>query len=450
MEDEKKSGDWALNTLKDIWKYDKARLLDLGNDFQVLLSQNKPDINEEARATSNFEKLTEGKKRPLKHTLVDATRILPDIAIPLVGAVAGAGLGALGIGFKKAFSERGLKKTGSDVAKKLVRENTNDAAQGLSKSLLKNGGDKDVAAKKWLNNLWENKEAMNRIANKQLSDKELQAVRKALPKEAKSVLQVQNVKIDNMKKLLNSNSELAGLTSKEQWDKITKARNIIDQAVIKGNGDVVAKKGTSPKDFNMAKRLTKENFRAAGHPYRPFQLGQNELVDNLKEIADVGKNANFSRFNVEKAIKGLPVEKQNQLRNALLTSAGIGAGVASGVLLDDKALDAGINDSLKTKFTTDHALEMKPDYWTRGSKPTPMSDFFAGMFNVDFNDPARFNEKDINRFFDFLESNGFVEPGIGNEWTPRQKVSVMREILSDDTMGPMAKAKWAEYKKKGE
>lgn len=50
-QEEKKDGDYALNTAGDILKYDWPRLLDLGNDLQVLISQNKPEIDEERRAS---------------------------------------------------------------------------------------------------------------------------------------------------------------------------------------------------------------------------------------------------------------------------------------------------------------------------------------------------------------------------------------------------------------
>jgi len=80
--------------------------------------------------------------------------------------------------------------------------------------------------------------------------------------------------------------------------------------------------------------------------------------------------------------------------------------------------------------------------------PTPLFDFIASLFNVDFNDPARFNKKDIDTFFDFLEDAGYIEPGIKDKWTPRQKVSVMREILSDKLINKRVKEKWAESKYK--
>ena len=48
-QEEKKDGNYALNTFGDITKYDFTRWLDLGNDLQVLISRNKPEINEERR-----------------------------------------------------------------------------------------------------------------------------------------------------------------------------------------------------------------------------------------------------------------------------------------------------------------------------------------------------------------------------------------------------------------
>jgi ribosomal protein S4 len=93
----KNKGDYALNTFKDIWKYDRARLLDLGNDFQVLLSQKDEDRNEEARARSNFLKLVEDERRPFSHTMTDATRLLPDV----IALLAGAGVKAASKGISK-------------------------------------------------------------------------------------------------------------------------------------------------------------------------------------------------------------------------------------------------------------------------------------------------------------------------------------------------------------
>ena len=127
-QEEKKDGDYALNTFKDIGKYDWPRLLDIGNSIQVGISQNKPEIDEEARAISNFEKLTEDRRRPVSHTLVDATRLLPEVVSLLTGPLFAIA--------KKSGAKEAAKATGSKVAKKIVNENTSDIAQAFNNSKL--------------------------------------------------------------------------------------------------------------------------------------------------------------------------------------------------------------------------------------------------------------------------------------------------------------------------
>ena len=191
MEQEKKDGSYKLNTFKDIWKYDKARLLDLGNDFQVLLSQNKPEVNEEGRALSNFEKLTEDVPRPVSHTLVDASRVLPDI-IALALAPAAKGVG-------KAISKGVTKGATKGVAKKLVSEGTSDAAKAFSKSKFLPRDDKVLAGKKWVRDLLENKDAMERVAGKKLSNKEVEAIRKNINEFVPHKIDKNNAEVDKLK-----------------------------------------------------------------------------------------------------------------------------------------------------------------------------------------------------------------------------------------------------------
>ena len=407
MEEEKKDGDYALNTLKDIWKYDPTRLLDLGNDFQVYVTRNNPELNEEARASSNFEKLTEDRPRPVSHTLVDATRLLPDI----IALAAGPGKVAV----KKAIGKKAAKKTGEKVAKKIVNENTSDIAQAFNNSKLLSRDAKDTAAKKWVRNLYENKEAMNRVAGRNLSEDEIKAVRNELPNAVAEKIKLYNEGVDKYK------------------------------SVEKGVEEIVTlNESTQPTLF----RLAKEELVRAG------KLTKDEmktLLKNIAELPEYDKSASFSHINVDRILKGIPKEKHNAVKDVLpdviegVKSLGTFVPTTIRTL---KAADA-LNDSIKTKLKPNNELEMKPDYYTRGSLPTPVSDFIASMFNVDFNDPARFNKKDIDTFFDFLEDAGYIEPGIKDKWTPRQKVSVMREILSDEAIGERVKEKWAnsEHKK---
>ena len=392
-QEEKKDGDYALNTFKDIRKYDPARLLDLGNFFQVAISQNKPEINEEARASSNFEKLTEDKRRPVSHTLVDATRVLPDI-IALAGP-------ALFKAVVKAAGKKAAKETGEIVAKKIVNENTSDIAQAFNNSKFLKRDDKDVAAKKWVRNLYENKEAMNRVAGKSLSDDEIKAIRNELPNAITKKIEFYNKDVDELKMLV--------------------------------------------QHANLVKRIPKE-LKDAYEPLTDYQW--KKLAKNIAELPEYDRRISVSHLNADRVLQGIPKEKQNIVKDILFEGVkGLGAPVPTAITTL-KAADAGLNKVGKINFQTNKELEIKPDYFARGSMPTPVSDFIASMFNVDFNDPARFNKRDIDAFFDFLEDAGYIEPGIKDKWTPRQKVSVMREILSDETINDLVKNGWAESEQK--
>lgn len=407
-QEKKKDGDYALNTLKDIWKYDPARLLDLGNDFQVLISKNKPEIDEEARAISNFEKLTEDRRRPVSHTLTDATRLLPDII-----ALAGPALLKVGA---KAIGRKAAEETGSKVARKIVGENVSDIAQAFNNSKLLQRDAKDTAAKRWVRNLYENKEAMNRAAGRNLSEDEIKAVRNELPNAVTEKIKKYNADVDKYKSIEKGVEEIVTLNE-----------------------------STQPTLFRLAKeelvgtgKLTKDEMKT--------------LLKNIAELPEYDKSASFSHINVDRILKGIPKEKHNAVKNVVKDVLFEGAkGLGSPLTVADltiKGADAGINKAAKINFQTNKELEMKPDYWTLGSEPTPVSDFIASVFNVDFDDPARFNKKDIDAFFEFLEDIGTIEPGIKDKWTPRQKVSVLRELMSDKEYGSYIKERWANSKHK--
>ena len=404
-QEEKKDGDYALNTFKDIWKYDPTRLLDLGNDFQVLLSQHTPEIDEERRASSNFEKLTEDRPRPISHTLVDATRVLPEVVSLLTGPLFAIA--------KKSAAKETAKATGSKLAKKIVNENVTDIAQAFNNSKLLQRDAKDTAAKRWVRNLYENKEAMNRVAGRNLSEDEIKAVRNELP----------NAVTEKIKKY------------NEGVDKYKPIKKDIEEIVTSSSHSIFR---YEPRDLVISGKLTKDEAET--------------LSKNLAELPAYNKNVSLSHINVDRILKGIPKEKHNIVKDVLLGGVegvkSLGTPIPTAITTL-KAADAGINKAGKINFQTNKELEMKPDYWIRGSLPTPVSDFIASMFNVDFNDPARFNKKDIDTFFDFLEDAGYIEPGIKDKWTPRQKVSVMREILSDKIINESVKEKWAnsEHKK---
>ena len=402
-QEEKKDGNYALSNWKDIWKYDPTRLLDLGNDFQVAISKNKPELNEEARASSNFEKLTEDRPRPVSHTLVDATRLLPDIILLAAPALVKSGA--------KAIAKAVGKGATKGVAKKLVNEGTSDAAKALSKSKFLSRDDKVMAGKKWVRDLLENKDAMERVAGKQLSDKEVEGIRKNIKEFVPHKIDTYNADVDKLKDVFKR------LNIKEKFE--TK-------------DDLVKYLSTNKKSLG----LTDTEYK--------------NLIKNIDVLPDAKiSNAHLPVDRIIEKEKKIPTPIKNIRENIRELAPGK---IRSGLIGADAAMkvgDAAINDVLKPNLQSRPTIEINPNYWTKGSEPTPVSDFIASIFNVDFDDPARFNKKDIDTFFEFLEDAGYIEPGIKDKWTPRQKVSVMRELLSDKIMGQYIKDKWAnsEHKK---
>ena len=397
-QEEKKDGNYALNTWKDIWKYDPTRLLDLGNDFQVAISKNKPELNEEARASSNFEKLTEDRRRPVSHTLVDATRLLPDIILLAAPALVKSGA--------KAITKAVGKGVTKGVAKKLVNEGTSDAAKALSKSKFLSRDDKVMAGKKWVRDLLENKDAMERVAGKQLSDKEVEGIRKNIKEFVPHKIDTYNADVDKLKDVFKR------LNIKEKFD--TKE-------------DLVKYLSTNKKSLG----LTDTEYK--------------NLIKNIDVLPDAKiSNAHLPVDRIIEKEKKIstPLENIRELAPGKIHSGLIGADATM------KVGNAAINDVLRPKLQSRPTIEINPNYWTKGSEPTPVSDFIASIFNVDFDDPARFNKKDIDTFFEFLEDAKYIEPGIKDKWTPRQKVSVMREILSDKTINERVKEKWADSEHK--
>ena len=404
QEEEKKDGNYALNTFEDIRKYDPARLLDLGNSFQVLISQNKPEIDEEARAISNFEKLTEDKPRPISHTLVDAsTRVVPDLALLFGPALIKGGFKAI----TKAVGKGVTKGATKGVAKTLVNEGTSDAAKALSKSKFLSRDDKVMAGKKWVRDLLENKDAMERVAGKKLSDKEVEGIRKNIKEFVPHKIDTYNADVDKLKDVLKR------LNIKEKFD--TK-------------DDLVKYLSTNKKSLG----LTDTEYK--------------NLIKNIDVLPDAKiSNAHLPVDRIIEKEKKISTPLEN-IREFIKPDK-VGAGVIGGDLTM-KVADAAMNEVLKPNLQSRPTIELKPHYWTQGSKPTPVSDFIASIFNVDFDDPARFNKKDIDAFFEFLEDIGTIEPGIKDKWTPRQKVSVLREMMSDKEYGSYIKERWANSKHK--
>ena len=432
MEEEKKDGNYALNTWQDIWKYDKARLLDLGNDFQVWISQDKPEIDEESRAITSFEKLTEDRPRPIKHTLVDAVRVLPDIITLASGPVYAAA--------KQAVVKGSAKKLGKEVAEKLVKETASEVADTFSKSLLLPKNLKNKAGKKWARDLYENEAAMRRIVGRDLKADELRAIKNALPESIEKKVAKQNSRLAEV----DDDRFQIMVALRQMFENTDRKMDPFYEKKLKAFQDLVVDNG-----LDDAKKLAEyKNFIARESGLSRDRVQR--IIDNLDAIPAGYRSNVSSEYTADSILKNIPKQKIDKMTkfkevskdtfNPVHTAvAGLGVG--------RKAAESVLGTA-KESVIKGNGIVMKPNYWTLGSEPTPASDFFASMFNVDFDDPARFNKKDIDAFFDFLEDIGTIEPGIKDKWTPRQKVSVLREMMDDKEYGSYIKKRWANSKHK--
>jgi hypothetical protein len=401
---------YALNTFEDIWKYDKARLLDLGNDFQVLLSQKDEDRNEEARARSNFQKMVEGERRPFSHTMTDAARLLPDVIAYLVGGGIKAGAKVVG----KSMAKKPAKK----IARKLVNEETSDVAQAFAKSKLLHGVDKGQALKAWQRSMFENKEAMERIAGRKLSDDEIDAIRKATEEFVSKKVRKHNVDTTEYYKVYRRAFPKGKPTKEEMLKYFSENRDSLDL------------NGRQYRDF--MKNL--DNLPSYETAHMAHLILNKPGKDKLFDAKDLGMLAVKSLWN--------PVSG---------TRVGIKGGEAA-------------MESLKTLSETDGkaptpVIKHKYDY--SGAEPTPVKDFVLGMIDRDLNDPARYNERDIEAIMSMFKEKGFFEKARGldgqekdyyvvDTWTPRQKISWLRERLSDKESAKLIKKYWLQSEQRKE
>ena len=263
------------------------------------------------------------------------------------------------------------------------------------------------ASNKWVRNLLEDEEALKRAAkkvtSKKLSDEEVEAVRKGI-------------------------------------------KELIPNKIEKYNAD-------ADKLYDVWKRLNiKENFETKGDLVRYLSKNKKSLgltdteYKNLLENIDALTDAKIrhQRLPVDRITE--LKEENNVLRNI---KEGVPQYVVPGALSAEleKPIEAFGNDTIKTLAQTNDNIKINPNYYIKGSKPTPVADFIASVFDLDFDDPARFNKKEIDAFFEFLEKRGIIEPGIKDKWTPRQKVSVMRELSKDKNLDYLKKD-WAESEQK--
>lgn len=432
------SNEYARDTLKDTLKDDPLRVLDLGNDIQLLANKAGIGASEKERADSSFKAIVEESyRRPFSHTAFEAATQ----ALPLVVSLLGHGLYR---GIKAKTPAKAAAKAGKQApVKKIVSEfepryaSKRAAVQGADpnraealKALDKGaeaaklyGYPKEATEEAVRRGINSRIEAGNRQVKKgtqafqrvyhsidDVDDSLLKAVRnrndKEVDKKLRTLLRDTDVDIEDVRKRLYSATSMKLDKDKVRADTYAQ----IDGALREGY-----------YDESFARQLKEEIDRSL--------LGDTYMKSSVAAVLD---DIAFGLGDGDTMLYSYTMMKPNDVyknpfigkRGAEIAKGALAPSKASaGLLLTDTA-NALINSAIDPKHIA--AREMRPKYYSRGAQSTPILDFIRGMVSLDLNDPARYNEEDIEGYWKLLQEHKIVDPDLN--LSPRQKIQVIKEL----------------------
>lgn len=438
---ENKSNEYAMDTFDEVLKNDPLRILDIGNDTQILLGKAGAP-SETERATSNFEKEVEGKSRPLSHTLTDASRILPDALLSLINFAKNGGVGAskrlIAVNKSKPNSETAIAAQNA-IASTFIKAGKDATVADVQRSLLEPN-----TLSAWAKTMGVNEAALEKELMKPNN------YRKIAEKRAAAVFRTKRLNWRNKLKynpgLTKVGNEVYrledGVKSKEELiDAISpdKLRDAMYDDTLFYNSRIAKKLKESP-EFNDGILEAFESDEALDF-YRDYLKTHYRAGRNIDEVINARKGLSsvlddeiakmsdkiVKRLEDEKAL--IAYKKANNIsdddvRKAVETFA---RREVVDELFGHTALRAA--KALGNKELEENAGTIKPNYYTKGLEQDPVMNFIASMFDRDMDDPARFNQKEVDAYWEFLKDAGRVDPKINP--SARQKVSVMRGITKD-------------------
>lgn len=432
------SNEYARDTFKETLKDDPLRVLDLGNNIQLLANKAGIGASEKERADSSFRAIVEEDyKRPFSHTVFEAvTQALPWVAT-LVGqglyrgikgrtparAVGKAGRQApvkkIVGGFEPKYATKDAAKLGADPNKTAVLESL-DKSTEISKLY---GYPKEATEEAVRRGINRKIEAGNRQVKKgtQVFDRVyhniddvdsglLKAVRnrndKEVDKRLRTLLRDTDVDIEDVRKRLYNSTSV-------NLDKDKMRADLYAQI------DAAMGEGYYEESFG---KLLKE------------EVDKNLLGDSYlkSSIAGVLDNIAFGLGDGDTMLYSYTKIKPNDVyknpfigkRGAEIAKGAVAPSKASSALLLADTANSIINSVIDPKHVT--AREMRTNYYKRGLESRPVRDFIKGVLSLDLNDPARYNEEDIEGYWKLLQEHKIVDPDLNP--SPRQKIQVIKEL----------------------
>jgi hypothetical protein len=433
-------GQWALDSLGDVLENDPLRLLDMENDVQMGL--NKLGLPSETdRATSNFEDLVFDTGRPFRDNYTEfAGRAIPFLLTAAFGPVvkgSKVGLGKLNklINNKKvnkAFQRAANKQLKNITDDPTVIKNVNKMFSKVSKpveyppvvrvransALLKA---KHEGVENALNYLDDIADIYTNPVSKYVADKS-----KNLVAEGKSIDQIRDILKNEARSLANS----SGIDAKD-------VNNIIDTLLNKKqfyqNFTKIARETSSDikRDIFRNKNVYKQFAADNKINYNDIEKLVNGKIpiDKFKDWDKLKDFHNTRYIKAQDTLSKLNKATIPEVNKPLQPEASSWENIMS-KLKPTEVLGPSVATALVTKapeFATtviENKLDNKPEYTWKNA----LGDTLKDMLGLDWSNPERFNEHEVNQYLQWAEDVGLMSSDQWNNWTPREKLLKVKQI----------------------
>lgn len=395
--------EWAIDTIDDIAKDDPLRLLDLENDTQVLLSKIPGAKSETERARSNFNKLIYKEPKPLdEHILEAAGRAIPNVA-------------AVGASPLLKIGKSTIVKAGKDFVKKAATKNIKrNAIEKAQKKL-----DETLV-----------KAVTRRFNPSNMTHYKIAKASNKLTGDAKEVLQSFDTSVDRVIRerleKMPGDLTLRYQVMLQEAPRIAKSTNIDERTIVRAIKN-------EANDLYRKPLLEKLNFKvkmdndAAANPDLYKGLSDEKKVALYKsrkaENSSINKSAVYDNTGITRAVQAADVN--------IPTDAIKDASIREIVAHAPRAIDM-LKDSVEKPVIENK--EFKQFLFDKPPETSPIKDVLKDILGVDYYNPNRWRQEDVEWLLNEAQKEGLLSDDSWKQWSPRQKVYKMREIVES----PMA------------
>lgn len=433
-------GQWALDSVGDVLEHDPLRILDIENFTQMLL--NKVGLPSETdRATSNFEDLVFKSGRPFRDNYTEfAGRALPFLITASVGPVfkgSKVGLNKL----SKLISNKKASKAFQRAANSQLKNITDDPTviKNVSK-LFKNYNSKaingPVATKARVNRaLSRAQEEGSKDALKYLddiADVYTNPVTKYVTEKSKNLVEEGN-SIDQIRGILKNEAQsLSNSSGIDVKDVNTIIDTLLNRKQYYQNCSKIARK-TSPyikgdilRNPDIYKQFAADN-KINYNDIEKLATGKIP-IDKFKEWDKLKDFHNTRWVNTQDMLSKLNKATIPNVNKSLQATSW--EDIMSKLELPKEMLGSSIKAALVTKApeaaTTliENKLDKKPEYTWKNA----LGDTIKDMLGLDWSNPERFNEHEINQYLQWAQDVGLMSTNQWENWTPRQKLLKVKQI----------------------